>query len=82
MDFYPPGGESRKETCEKSGTHYFHKDHTALPPPPQKKKKLHNHCFQFLPGNTVVPREIQDNGYATMPPRYYDQDSMVQPWWH
>ena len=25
---------------------------------------LHNHCFQFLLGNTVVPREIEDNGYA------------------
>ena len=25
---------------------------------------LHNHCFQFLPGITVVPREIEDNGYA------------------
>ena len=32
---------------------------------------LHNHCFQFLPGNTGRP-----------PPRYYDQDSMVQPWLH
>ena len=25
---------------------------------------LHNHCFQFLLGITVVPREIVDNGYA------------------
>ena len=25
---------------------------------------LHNNCFQFLQGITVVPREIQDNGYA------------------
>ena len=25
---------------------------------------LHNHCFQFLLGTTVVPREIQDNSYA------------------
>ena len=31
------------------------------PPPPQI---LHNHCFQFLLGITVVPREIQDNGSA------------------
>ena len=23
-----------------------------------------NHCFQFLLGITVVPREIQDNSYA------------------
>ena len=25
---------------------------------------LHNHCFQFLLGITVVPRETQDNGYV------------------
>ena len=25
---------------------------------------MHNHCFQFLLGITVVPGEIQDNGYA------------------
>ena len=23
-----------------------------------------DHCFQFLSGFTVVPREIEDNGYA------------------
>ena len=40
---------------------YFHIDHNepCLPP-----NILHNHCFQFLLGYTVVPREIQDNGYA------------------
>ena len=27
-------------------------------------KILHNHCFQFLLGITVVPREIEHNGYA------------------
>ena len=27
-------------------------------------KILHNDCFQFLLGITVVPRGIQDNGYA------------------
>ena len=27
-------------------------------------KLLHNHCFQFLLGITVVPREIKDNTYA------------------
>ena len=32
------------------------------PPPP--RQILHNHCFQFLLGITVVPREIQDNGSA------------------
>ena len=33
-----------------------------LPHPP--KKKLHNHCFQFLLGSTVVPRENEDNSYV------------------
>ena len=27
-------------------------------------KFLHNYCFQFILGITVVPREIEDNGYA------------------
>ena len=27
-------------------------------------KILYNHCYQFLLGITVVPREIEDNGYA------------------
>ena len=31
----------------------------CLPP-----KILHSHCFQFLQGITVVPREIEDNGYV------------------
>ena len=50
--------------------HHFHIDHDApcLPPPPpyHPTQILHNHCFQFLRGITVVPREIQDNGYAEM----------------
>ena len=25
---------------------------------------LHNHCFEFLPGITVVPREIENNCHA------------------
>ena len=40
-----------------------------LPPPPPSKKQtnnLHNHCFEFLLGITVVPREIEDNGYAKL----------------
>ena len=43
--------------------HNFHIDHNAscLPSAPQI---LHNHCFQFLLGITVVPREIEENGYA------------------
>ena len=49
--------------------HYFRIDHNASclpppPPPPPAPQILHNHCFQFLLGITVVPREIQDNGYA------------------
>ena len=35
----------------------------SLPPPP-KKNILLDHCFQFLQGTTVIPREIEDNGYA------------------
>ena len=35
-----------------------------LVPPPYIKNILHNHCFQFLLGITVVPREIEDNGYV------------------
>ena len=37
---------------------------TLLTSPTPRKKKLHNHCFQFLLGSTVVPREIEDNSYA------------------
>ena len=33
-------------------------------PPPPPPLILHNHCFQVLLGITVVPREIEDNGYA------------------
>ena len=33
-------------------------------PPPPPKKKLRNHCFQFLLGITVIPREIEDNAYV------------------
>ena len=45
----------------KRSIRYFHIDYNAPCLPPQI---LHNHCFQFLLGNTVVPREIEDNGYA------------------
>ena len=40
--------------------HHFHIDHNA---PSLSPKILHNHCSQFLLSITVVPREIQDNGY-------------------
>ena len=41
--------------------HYFHIDHNA---PCLPLRILHNHCFQFLQGITIVPREIENNGYA------------------
>ena len=41
--------------------HHFHIDHHASCLPP---KVLHNHCFQFLLGITVVPREYKENSYA------------------
>ena len=44
---------------KKTLIHHFHIDHNAPCLPP---RILHNHCFQFLLGITVVPREIQDNG--------------------
>ena len=33
----------------------------SIPP-----KKIHHHCFHFLLGITVVPREIEDNAYAIL----------------
>ena len=36
------------------------------PPPLPPQKKLHNCCFQLLLGIKVVPREIEDNGYAKL----------------
>ena len=49
--------------------HFFYIDHNApslFPPPthPPPPQYLYNRCFQFLRGITVVPREIQDNGYS------------------
>ena len=37
---------------------------SSLPPPPPPPQLMHIHCFQFLLGITVVPREIADNGYV------------------
>ena len=34
------------------------------PRPPQKN--LHNHCFQFLLGLRIVPRETENNSYAKL----------------
>ena len=41
--------------------HHFHIDDNA---PCLPARLLHNHCCQFLLGITIVPREIEDNGYA------------------
>ena len=61
------------------GVHHFHIDHNASclrpppppPPPPSRqpgKKILHSHCFpSVILGITVVPKEIEDNGYACEP---------------
>ena len=38
--------------------------HLVYPPPPSPTQYLYNRYFQFLLGITVVPREIQDTGYA------------------
>ena len=53
--------KEEEESFQASIIHYFHIDHNALCLP---TKILHNYCFQFLLGITVIPREIQDNGYA------------------
>ena len=47
----------------KTRTHYFHIDHNA---PWLPLRILHNHCFRFLLGITVVPREIENNGYVKL----------------
>ena len=43
--------------------HHFHIEHNAPCLPP---KILYNHCFQFLPGITVVTTEFEDNVYANV----------------
>ena len=40
--------------------HHFYIDHNA---PCLPSKILHNHRFQYLLSITVVPREIEENGY-------------------
>ena len=37
----------------------------CAPPPPKKKKMLHNLCFSFPLGITAIPRETENNAYAT-----------------
>ena len=37
---------------------------SPLPPPPPPKNIVQSHYFQFLPGITVIAREIEDTGYA------------------
>ena len=51
---------------------HFEKYHNTLCFSPQI---LHNHCFQFLLGLTMVPRENKNNAYAKFEPinkEYYD----------
>ena len=43
--------------------HHFHIDHNA---PCLPRGVLHNHCFQYLLGITVVPGQIEDEGYAEL----------------
>ena len=52
---------------EKSRIHHFQIDHNApfLPPPPPPQI-WHIRCLQFLLGITVLPREIQGDGYAKL----------------
>ena len=40
---------------------FFQKYHSTLCCP---SKVLHKHCFQFLFGLTITPREIENNAYA------------------
>ena len=40
---------------------HFHILHNALCLP---SKILHKHCFQFLLGLTIIPREIENSAYA------------------
>ena len=46
---------------------HFHIDHNAVHP----QKFWHSRCFQFLPGITVVPREIEDKGYKNFFSKQY-----------
>ena len=56
--------ERRVYLRRRDSIHHFQVDHNApyLPPPPPLQ--ILHHRFQFLPGVTVVPGEIEDNGYA------------------
>ena len=42
--------------------HHFHQKHNASC---LSNNILQNNCFQFLLGITDIPKEIEDNGYAT-----------------
>ena len=42
-------------------TGFFQKYHNTFCCPP---KILHKHCFQFLLGLTITPREIENYSYA------------------
>ena len=72
---FPPRRQSGPESL-LAGYYFLLFTETILclspsPPPPlpsnrkkKKERKLHNHCFHFLLGITVVPREVEDGGHA------------------
>ena len=55
--------------------HYFRVDHNHLVYPPEF---CITYCFQLLLGITVVPREIQDNGYA----KFLGVNTLHDGLWH
>ena len=50
-----------RDICWLHTIRYLHNSHNA---PYLPLKILHNLCFSFLLGITVVPREIKNNAYA------------------
>ena len=46
--------------------YHFHIDHNAPCLPSPHPKKMHNNCFQFFHGTTLVLWEIEDNGDANI----------------
>ena len=54
-----------RNASKKGSSSLSHGPLNALCLPPSPPKKIgSNHCFQFLLDMTVIPGEIEDNGYA------------------